>query len=60
LIVIVTRKDVAYGLVIIWAFMGISASQTSYQNIVTLTQISAIVVLLALVLIIAINKLRQK
>jgi benzodiazapine receptor len=60
LIVIVTRTDVAYGLVIIWAFMGISASQTSYQNIVTLTQISAIVVLLALVLIIAINKLRQK
>lgn len=60
LIVTVTRKDVAYGLVIIWAFMGIAAAQTANPNIVTLTQISAIIVLLALIATIIINKLRQK
>jgi len=60
LIVIVTRKDVAYGLVIIWAFVGISAAQTSYQTIVSLTQISAIIVLLALVVIVIISKFRKK
>jgi hypothetical protein len=60
LIIVVSRKDVAYGLVIIWAFIGISASQTANQNIVTFTQISAIVVLLGLIGTITINKLRQK
>jgi len=60
LIVLATRKDVAYGLVIVWAFTGISAAQTANQSIVTLTQISAIIVFIALVATIVINKLRQK
>jgi benzodiazapine receptor len=60
LIVIVTRKDVAYSLVIIWAFIGIASAQTANPSIVTLTQISAIVVLLALVVTLVISKLRQK
>jgi benzodiazapine receptor len=60
LIVIVTRKDVAYGLVIIWAFFGIASAQTANPNIVTLTQISAIIILLVLVGTIAIYKLREK
>jgi benzodiazapine receptor len=60
LIVVLTRKDVAYVLVIVWAFIGISAAQTANQNIVTLAQISAVVVLLGLIGTIVINKLRQK
>jgi benzodiazapine receptor len=60
LIVISTRKDVAYGLVIVWAFTGISVAQTANQSIVTLTQISAIIVFIVLVATIIINKLRQK
>ena len=60
LIVLATRKDVAYGLVIVWAFIGISVAQTANQSIVTLTQISAIIVFIALVVTILINKLRQK
>jgi hypothetical protein len=57
LIVIFIRKDIAYSLVIIWAFIGISAAQT-VQNIITLTQISAIIVLITLVATIIIQKLR--
>lgn len=60
LIIVVTRKDIAYGLVIVWAFIGISAAQTANQNIVTLAQISAVIVLLGLIGTIVINKLRQK
>ena len=60
LIVLATRKDVVYGLVIVWAFIGISVAQKANQNIVTLTQISAIIVFIALVVTIIINKLRQK
>jgi len=60
LIVLATRKDVAYGLVIVWAFTGISVAQTANQSIVTLTQISAIIVFIVLVATIIINKLRQK
>lgn len=57
--VILTRKDIAYSLVIVWAFIGISAAQTN-SNIVTLTQISAIFVLLVLGVVLIITKLRQK
>ena len=60
LIVLATRKDVAYGLVIVWAFIGISVAQKANQTIVNLTQISAIIVFIALVVTILINKLRQK
>ncbi|UCE96260.1 MAG: tryptophan-rich sensory protein [Candidatus Bathyarchaeota archaeon] len=58
-LVIATRKDIAYGLVIVWAFVGISVGQIGNQNIVTLTQVSAIIVLIALVLSILIGKLRR-
>ena len=60
ILVLVTRKDIAYGLVIIWAFVGISVGQSGNQNIVTLTQAGAIIVLITLVSSIIITKLRRK
>lgn len=59
ILVLITRKDIAYGLVIIWAFVGISVGQSGNQNIVTLTQASAIIVLIILVSSILITKLRR-
>ncbi|MCW4041362.1 MAG: hypothetical protein NWE83_11515 [Candidatus Bathyarchaeota archaeon] len=59
-LVLVTRKDIAYGLVIIWAFLGIAVRQSGNQNIVTLTQASAIIVLITLVSSILITKLRRE
>ena len=58
-LVLITRKDIAYGLVIIWAFVGIAVRQSGNQNIVTLTQVSAIIVLITLISSILIRKLRQ-
>ena len=59
IIVLITRKDIAYGLVIIWAFVGIAVGQSGNQNIVTLTQVSAIIVLITLISSILIAKLRR-
>lgn len=58
-IVILTRKDIAYSLVIVWAFVGISVAQTN-QNIVTLTQISAAIVLILLAVVVVLKKLIYK
>jgi len=48
-LVVVTRTDIAYSLVIIWAFIGIAAEQGSHQNIVLITWASAAVVAAAVV-----------
>jgi benzodiazapine receptor len=59
LLVLATRKDVAYGLVIIWALLGIAVKQSENQNIVTTTEISAAVIAIALALSILISRLRR-
>jgi translocator protein len=59
LLVTATRKDVAYGLVVIWALLGIAVKQSGNQNIVTTTEISAVVVVIALAVSILISRLRR-
>jgi benzodiazapine receptor len=56
LLVIAKRKDLAYGLVIIWALLGIGVKQSANQNIVTATEISAVIIVIALALSILISK----
>jgi hypothetical protein len=60
LLVTFTRRDVGYGLVIIWALVGIAVKQSGNQNIVISCEISAIVVAIALALSILIFRFRQK
>ncbi|UCH32447.1 MAG: tryptophan-rich sensory protein, partial [Candidatus Bathyarchaeota archaeon] len=60
LLVTITRNDIAYGLVIIWAFVGIAAKQSATPNIVTLTQISAIIIAIALAASLILTRLRHK
>ena len=59
LLVLATRRDIAYGLVIIWALLGIAVKQIENQNIVMLTEISAIIILLALIGIILLGVLKK-
>lgn len=49
MLVVITRKDIVYGLVIIWALIGIAVKQSSNQNIVTMVEI--IVTVLSLTMI---------
>ena len=59
LLVVATRKDLAYGLVVVWALLGIAVKQSGNQNIVTTTEISAVVIVIALALSILISRLRR-
>jgi len=49
LAVIVTRRDVAFGLVIVWALIGIIVKQIERQSIVVTAGIGAIVITIALI-----------
>jgi benzodiazapine receptor len=60
ILVLSTRKDIAYSLVIIWALVGIAVKQSGNQNIVILTEASAIIVLIALAATILVSKLKRK
>ena len=59
LLVLATRRDIAYGLVIVWALIGIAVKQSGNQDIVTLTEASAIILLLALAAIVLLSKLKR-
>ena len=59
LLVIATRKDAAYGLVIIWALLGIGVEQSRNQNIVTTTEMGAAIIVIALALSILVSRIRQ-
>jgi len=60
LLVIATRRDIAYGLVIIWASIGIAVKQSDNQNIIIVAEISAIIVGIALAASILVTRLRLK
>ena len=59
-LVVITRRDVAYGLVIIWALIGISSGQSGNQNITLLTQISAVVVAVVIVVTLILQIFKSK
>lgn len=59
LLVVVTRKDVAYGLVIVWALLGIAMKQSENQNIVATTEICATIIVIALILAVLISRLKK-
>ena len=60
LLVVATRKDIAYGLVIVWALIGIAVKQSGNQNIVMLAEASAIIVLLSLPATVLLRKLIRR
>jgi hypothetical protein len=47
LLVIGTRRDPAFGLVVVWALVGITANQTAHPEVTIVTEASAVVVALA-------------
>jgi len=58
-LIIATRKDIAYALVIIWALVGIAVNHSGNQIIVILTEASAIVVAIALASVIILARMRR-
>jgi hypothetical protein len=58
--VIVTRRDIAYSLVIIWALVGIGINHSSNSAVFFLTEISALTVAMLLAAWILVTKMRRK
>ena len=58
-LMLITRKDIAYSLVIIWALVGIAVKQSGNQTIVMLTEISAVVIAIMFIATIIIVKVRK-
>lgn len=59
LLVVFTRKDVAYGLVIAWALLGIGIKQSGNAMIATLTQSCAVIVAISVVAILLVMLKRK-
>ncbi len=59
LIVLATRKDLGYGLVIVWALIGIAVKQSANQNILTLLEASIIIILVAMAATLLVNRLKK-
>jgi hypothetical protein len=60
LTVVLTRRDIAYGLVVIWALVGIAYNQTGTASLVLITEAGAIIIAVAIVTAIATAKLTHK
>lgn len=59
LAVIATRRDVAYGLVLIWALVGIAVKQSAYQNVAVAAEASAVIIAVALVAVTIAYRLKK-
>jgi benzodiazapine receptor len=60
LAVIVTRRDISYSLVIVWALVGIAIKQNASPNIVLTAEIAIIILLVALVLATAFHTIKDR
>ncbi len=60
LLVVATRTDVAYGLVIIWALAGIAVQQSAIQNVVVASETGGIFVAIALAASVLLAQFRRK
>lgn len=60
ILIMLTRKDFAYGLVVIWALLGISVKQSSIQEIVVVTQVSVIILAVTLVSTLLLSRLKRQ
>lgn len=59
LAVIATRKDAAYGLVLVWALVAIMSKQSEHQTIVLTAEVSIAIILIAIATTAIISRLRR-
>jgi benzodiazapine receptor len=60
LAVIATRRDVAYGLVLVWALVGIAVKQSAYPSIALAAEVSAVIIAVALVTVTLVYRLKKR
>jgi benzodiazapine receptor len=60
ILMLITRKDVAFALVIIWALVGIGVKQSGNQTVLLLAEICVLIVTVALIATVLVSRLRKK
>jgi benzodiazapine receptor len=60
MLMLATRKDIAYALVIIWALVGIGVNHNANQTVVMLTEVASALVAIALVATVLVSRVRKK
>jgi len=60
MLMLAIRKDVAFSLVVIWALIGIGVNHSVNQIVVTLTEISAVIVAIAIIVTVFLSFLRRR
>jgi translocator protein len=60
MLMLALRKDVAYSLVVIWASVGIGVNHSVNQTVVTLTEISAAIVTIAIIVTVSFSLLKLR
>ncbi len=60
LLMLGTRRDVAFALVVIWALLGISINQSSHPNVVLVTQVATVIVAIALLAVVAVWAIKRR
>jgi hypothetical protein len=60
LVIIATRRDIAYSLVFIWALLGIAVNQSSYPNVALTAEIAAAVIAVAVAAAAALKLLKHR
>jgi benzodiazapine receptor len=58
-VVLATRKDIAFSLVVVWALIGILASQSAYPSIVLASEVGIVLILIAVAVTVAISRLKR-
>lgn len=60
IIVIISRKDLGYGLVVLWALAGISVKQSGMPIIIMTIEVASALIVVALALSIIVSRFRQR
>ncbi len=59
IVILATRRDVAYSLVVVWALVGIMMKQMEIQNIMLAAEVSIAILLIASMAAVAYSKIKQ-
>ncbi len=59
LVILATRRDVAFSLVVVWALVGILSKQSDFQNIVLAAEVCIAIILLAIVAVVLVSRLKR-
>jgi hypothetical protein len=59
LAVLLTRRDVAFCLVVVWALVGILSKQGDYEEVVLAAEAAVAVILIAVVVVVVFSKFKR-